>query len=66
MGGLRLRLPRGSGVRLVTSRFLASLEAKGFTRVGNTWTTPSFDDARHKLTVAVNASVADVTVEWLP
>ncbi len=66
MGGLTLRIPRGTGVRLVTSRFLASLDAEGFTRTGDTWTTPGFDQAKHKLTVTVNASAAGVTVAWLP
>ena len=66
MGGLTLHIPRGTGVRLVTSRFLASLDAEGFTRTGDTWTTPGFDQAKRKLTVTVNASAAGVTVAWLP
>ncbi|MBL0179430.1 MAG: hypothetical protein IPP98_09945 [Gemmatimonadetes bacterium] len=66
MGGLTLRIPRGTGVRLVASRFLSSLDAEGFTRAGDTWTTPGFEQAKHKLTVTVNASAAGVTVAWLP
>jgi hypothetical protein len=66
MGGLTLRIPRGTGVRLVASRFLASLDADGFTRAGDTWTTPGFDQAARKLTVTLNASAAGVTVAWLP
>ncbi len=66
MGSLTLRIPRGTGVQLVASRFLSSLDAEGFTRAGDTWTTPGFAQAKQKLTVTVNASAAGVTVTWLP
>lgn len=66
MGGLTLHIPRGVGVRLVASRFLASLNAEGLTRSGDTWSTPGFDQAKRKLTVTLNASAAGVTVAWLP
>jgi hypothetical protein len=66
MGGVTLRFPEGTAVQLVTSRFLAALEADGFERVGNTWTTPGFEQAPRKMTLELKASAAGVKVEWIP
>ncbi len=66
MGGLTLRIPKGTGVQLVTSRFLAAFEAEGFTREGDTMTTPGFATATQKLVVELKASVTGVKVEWTP
>jgi hypothetical protein len=65
MGGLTLELPRGTGVRLTGQRFLAPFDSRGFVRTGNTWTTPGFDGAAHKLTVELKASMVAIDVEWI-
>lgn len=65
MGGLTLELPRGTGVRINGERFLAPFDSKGFVRTGNTWTTPGFDGAAHKLTVELKASMVAIDVEWI-
>jgi len=65
MGGLTLQLPAGIGVRIVGERFLAPFAAKGFVRTGDTWTTPGFDQASHKLRVDLKASMVQTTVRWM-
>lgn len=65
MGGLELRVPRGTGVRITGKRFLAPLENKGLVRNGDTWTTPGFDRAAHKLNVELKASMVGISVEWM-
>jgi hypothetical protein len=65
LGELTLQLPQGTGVRLTGERFLAPFDSKGFVRNGDTWTTPGFDRAPHKLTVALKASMVGIDVEWI-
>ena len=65
MGRLTLRLPRGTGVRLTGQRFLAPFDSRGFVRAGATWTTPGFENAPHKLTVELKASMVAIVVQWI-
>jgi hypothetical protein len=65
LGELTLQLPQGTGVRLTGQRFLAPFDANGFVRTGDTWTTPGFDRALHKLTVELKASMVGIDVEWI-
>ena len=65
LGSLTLQLPRGTGVQLTGERFLAPFDSKGFVRAGDTWTTPGFDRALHKLTVELKASMVGIDVQWL-
>lgn len=66
MGGLTLRIPRSTGVRLVASRFLSALDAAGFVQEGKVWSTPGFATAKQTLTVELKTSASGVRVEWLP
>lgn len=65
MGELRLQLPQGTGVQLTGQRFLAPFDGKRFVRVGDTWTTPGFERAPHKLTVELKAAMVGIDVEWI-
>lgn len=65
IGGLTLQLPQGTGVRLTGQRFLAPFDGNGFVRTGDTWTTPGFERAPHKLTVELKASMVGIDVEWI-
>ena len=65
MGGLTLRVPRGTALRITAARFLSTLDAQGLTRDGNVWSTPGYATAKRKITVALNASMAGVNVEWI-
>jgi hypothetical protein len=64
MGGLTLQLPRGTGVRIAADRFLAPLKGEGLVRTGNTWSTPNFEQAAHKLRVEMKAAMVKTSVEW--
>ncbi len=65
MGGLTLQVPRGTGVRVTAERFLAPFNGTGFTQSGNTWTTPGFDQAPHKLRVELKAAMVGIDVKWI-
>ncbi len=65
MGTLTLRIPRGTGVQLVTDRFLSPIDATGLERVGKTWSTPQFDKAARQVTVQLKAAMVGVQVEWV-
>jgi hypothetical protein len=64
LGGLELQIPRGTGVRIMGQRFLAPLAGDGFVKAGDTWTTPGFEQAAHKLTVELKTSLVRTHVEW--
>lgn len=65
MGGLTLKVPRGTGVRVAAERFLAPFDGQGFVRNGNTWTTPGFDQAPQKLRVELKAAMVGIEVRWI-
>jgi hypothetical protein len=64
LGGLELQIPRGTGVRITGQRFLAPFAADGFEKAGDTWATPGFERAPHKLTVELKASIVRTHIEW--
>lgn len=65
MGSVTLRIPRGTGVRLVTERFLSPIDAEGLEKHGKTWTTPGFDSATRKVDVELKTAMAGVNIEWI-
>lgn len=64
LGSLELQIPRGTGVRITGERFLAPFTGVGFVKAGDMWTTPGFEQAAHKLTVELKASLVGTHVEW--
>lgn len=66
MGGLTLRLPSGTGVRINSNRFLSTLNADGLVREDGGWVSTGYAQAQHKLMVELKTSVAGVNLEWLP
>jgi hypothetical protein len=65
VGSLRLRVPRDVGVAVELNRFLASFDAPGFTKRGDTWYSENWDRARQRLTMRVNASFGGIEMTWL-
>jgi len=65
MGAITLRIPRGTGVQLVSNRFLSTLSAEGFIKAGGTWTTPRFGAAAHKIRVELKTAMTGINVEWI-
>lgn len=64
IGSLSLRLPRDVGVSVQLNRFLASFDAAGFEKRGNTYYSANFNSARYRLTLSVNASIGGIEVAW--
>ena len=64
IGALSLLLPREVGVSVQLNRFLASFDAAGFEKRGNTYYSANHASARYRLTIVVNASIGGVEVAW--
>lgn len=64
MGHLRLAVPRGTGLRIAGSRFLAPLDKAGLIAQAGGWATPGYDAAPRQIDVHVDASLAGIDVEW--
>lgn len=64
MGGLTLRLPKGTGLTITADRFLAPLDGQGLVRNGRTWVSAGFDQAPHKLRVEMKAAMVKTKIEW--
>jgi hypothetical protein len=65
IGSVRLRLPRGLGVRMTKSSFLSSFHPAGMVKRGGAWYSQGYDQARYKLDVAIDAAIGSVDVEWM-
>jgi len=61
---LRLRLPRKVGVRITMDRLLTSFDHSGLVRRGNEWVTPDYDQAEHRLDLALTTAIGGVTIDW--
>jgi hypothetical protein len=64
LGGVKLIAPRGLGLRVQMSGFLAGFEAKGFSKSGKTYTSEGYDSAKRRLEVEVSSALGGVSVEW--
>jgi hypothetical protein len=64
VGDLTLRLPRGVGIRLARTRFLSSFEPAGLVRRGDSFVSPNYDSAKHRLNLDLTSAMGGVSVEW--
>jgi hypothetical protein len=64
VGALKLRVPRDVGVAVELNRFLASFDAPGFVRRGDTWYSENWERAWQRLTMRVTASFGDIELAW--
>jgi hypothetical protein len=65
LGALRLVIPRGLGVRLEKSGFLAGFNPRGMTKVGSGWQTENYDSAAHRLQIDLKAAFGKVDVQFV-
>ena len=65
MGELRLRLPRRVGIRLSMDKFLSSFEPAGLVRQGDSFVSPNYDSADHRLNLDLTTAMGGVSVEWV-
>jgi hypothetical protein len=65
IGEVRLRFPRGLGVELRKRSFLSSFDGEGLVKRGNSYFSPDWETAAHRLTIDVNAAFGSIEVEWV-
>lgn len=65
VGELTLRLPRRVGIRLVRTRFLSSFEPAGLLRRGDSFVSPNYDRADHRLELDLTTAMGGVNVQWV-
>lgn len=65
IGEVRLRFPRGLGVELRKRSFLTSFDGDGLVKRGDSYFSPDWETATHRLTIDVNAAFGSIEVEWV-
>ncbi len=65
LGALELRLPRGLGVSLEKDSFLASLDAQGMVKRGESYYSVDWDEAEHRIRITVDAAFGSIRVVWV-
>ncbi len=64
VGSITLRIPRGIGVRVNKSGFLASFDSEGFTKRGGTYYSSDWADADHHLELDIDSAFGAVNIVW--
>ena len=65
LGSLELRFPRGLGVQVVPSTFLASMDSEGLVKRGSSYYSMDWEEAEHRVTVDVDAAFGSINVIWI-
>ena len=66
VGGITIRLPRNLGVKLIfVKSFLCSLNVDSFIKDGNQYTSENYKQARHHLTLKIQAGIGDINIKWI-
>jgi len=65
VGSLTLQVPRGHGIRINRSSFLTSFSATDLSRDGDSYFSPEWAGATHRLTIDVSAALGSVEVKWI-
>jgi hypothetical protein len=63
LGEVRISVPEEVGVRMNTSRFLASVSQVGLVRRGSSYESPGFDRAPARLVIEVDAALGSIALE---
>jgi hypothetical protein len=65
LGALELRFPEGLGVRVEKNTFLTSLDSEGLVKRGDSYYSVDWEEARHRVTVKVDAAFGSIDVVWV-
>jgi len=65
LGALKLRIPRGLGVKLMKNSFLASFDARGLIRRGDAYYSEGYADATYRMEIEVDAAFGSIDIVWL-
>ena len=64
VGGVTLQAPRGLGLRVTMSGFLADFSGSGFSKSGKIYTSAGYESAPRKLEVHVSSALGGLKIEW--
>jgi len=64
VGSFTLMLPRGAGVAVRVSRFLASFDRTGFVKRGDTYYSSGYETASRRLTLDIRVVFGGIDVVW--
>jgi hypothetical protein len=65
LGSLTLRLPRGLGVQVQKSGFLASFDSQGLVKRGNVYYSENWEKASNRASFKIDAAFGSVKVVWV-
>lgn len=65
LGSLTLRVPRGLGVQVHKTGFLASFDSQGLVKRGNTYYSENWDKASNQVTFNIDAAFGSIRIEWV-
>jgi len=65
LGSLTLRVPRGLGVQVHKSGFLASFDSQGLVKRGDAYFSENWDSASNRVTFNIDAAFGSINVEWV-
>lgn len=65
VGSVKLRFPRGLGVKVVRQSFLTSFDGDGLVKRGGAYYSRNWENAPHRLTVTIEAALGSIDVDWI-
>jgi hypothetical protein len=65
LGSLTVRVPRGLGVQVHKTGFLASFDSQGLVKRGNTYYSENWDQASNRVTFNIDAAFGSIRIEWV-
>jgi hypothetical protein len=65
IGSLTLRVPRELGVKLTRNSLLTSFDPAGLSKRGSAYYSDNWDSAARRLTIAVDAALGSIDVQWI-
>jgi cell wall-active antibiotic response 4TMS protein YvqF len=64
LGGVTLAVPRDLGVRVRMSGFMSGFDAKGFEKVGKTYTSTNYGSTKRHIEIEVSSALGGVDLIW--
>lgn len=65
LGALKLRFPRGLGVKLMKDSFLTSFDSRGLDKRGDAFYSEGYEDAAYRLEIEVDAAFGSIDIVWV-
>jgi hypothetical protein len=65
LGSLTLKLPRGLGVQVQKTGFLASFDSQGLTKRGNVYYSENWEKASNRVSFKIDAAFGSIKVIWV-